>query len=95
MDIRSFSKEEQETTITFQRDDNHIQVYSSDRTMITKLKKVTENITVLSVDKNGEITSCKCELDRKQLSFRTKKIELSEKERLRRAERMREIHSKL
>ena len=75
IEIRTIPKEEQETTITFYRGDDMIDVYSSDRTVITKLKKITkeENIKILSVNENNTITSGIFRIYRKQLSFRTNK----------------------
>ena len=75
IEVTYIPKEEQETTITFYRGDEMIDVYSSDNTVITKLKKITkeENIKVLSVSKNNTITAGVFRIDRKQLSFRTNK----------------------
>ena len=72
MDIISFSKEEQETTVSYYRQDKIIEVYSSDMTVITKLKKITkdDNIEVLSVNELGNITSAKFRIDKRQLLFR-------------------------
>ena len=36
-DVMSFTKEEQETSLAFYRDDEEVEVYTSDSTMITKL----------------------------------------------------------
>ena len=72
MDIISFSKEEQETTVSYYRQDKIIEVYSSDMTVITKLKKITkdDNIEVLSRNELGNITSAKFKIDKRQLLFR-------------------------
>ena len=72
MDIISFSKDEQETTVSYYRDDKIIEVYSSDMTVITKLKKITkdDNIEVLSRNELGNITSAKFKIDKRQLLFR-------------------------
>lgn len=72
MDIISFSKDEQETTVSYYRNDKIIEVYSSDMTVITKLKKITkdDNIEVLSVNELGNITSAKFKIDKRQLLFR-------------------------
>ena len=70
MDIISFSKEEQETTVSYYRQDKIIEVYSSDMTVITKLKKITkdDNIEVLSRNELGNITSAKFKIDKRQLN---------------------------
>ena len=72
MDIFDIPVEEQETTIVYNRKDKMIEVYSSDRTEITKLLKITnpQNIEVLSKNENGNITSAKFKLDRKQVLLR-------------------------
>ena len=72
MDNISFSKDEQETTVSYYRDDKIIEVYSSDMTVITKLKKITkdDNIEVLSRNELGNITSAKFRIDKRQLLFR-------------------------
>lgn len=72
MEQMSFKVEEQETTITFYRNDKKVVVYTSDRTMITRLSKVTNEIEVLTVDSNNNPTSANFTLDIKQLSFRKK-----------------------
>lgn len=72
MDNISFPKDEQETTVSYYRDDKIIEVYSSDMTVITKLKKITkdDNIEVLSRNELGNITSAKFKIDKRQLLFR-------------------------
>lgn len=72
MDNISFSKDEQETTVSYYRQDKIIEVYSSDMTVITKLKKITkdDNIEVLSRNELGNITSAKFKIDKRQLLFR-------------------------
>lgn len=72
MDNISFSKDEQETTVSYYRQDKIIEVYSSDMTVITKLKKITkdDNIEVLSRNELGNITSAKFRIDKRQLLFR-------------------------
>ena len=69
-DVINFPKEEQETSLAFYRDDKEVEVYTSDSTMITKLKKITDNYDVLTVNENGNITSAKFLLDIKQILFR-------------------------
>ena len=72
MDNISFSKDEQETTVSYYRQDKIIEVYSSDMTVITKLKKITkdDNIEVLSKNELANITSAKFKIDKRQLLFR-------------------------
>ena len=72
IEVKSFQKEEQETSLAAYRDDKIIEVYSSDMTVITKLKKITpkEHIKILSVNESGNITSAKFKIDKRQLLFR-------------------------
>ena len=78
-DVMIFPRNEQETTISFSRYDDMIEVYTSDSTVITKLNKVvaTEHIDVITTDGGGRITSAIFWLKPRQLSFR-KDIEPSQ-----------------
>ena len=93
-DIMIFSRDEQETTISFSRYDDMIEVYTSDSTVITKLNKVvaTENIDVITTDENGRITSAIFWLKPRQLSFR-KDIEPSQAQIEARREMMAKINA--
>lgn len=73
--VQVFPKTEQETTVSFYRTDEKIEVYTSDSTMITKLLKVTseEDREILTTDANDRITSMIVYLEPKQLSLRKKK----------------------
>ena len=68
--IMEFSKAEQETTVNMIRGENTIQVYSSDSTVITQLKKLTHDIDIKTQSKDGRITSAVFILNKKQLLFR-------------------------
>ena len=78
-DVVIFPRNEQETTISFSRYDDMIEVYTSDSTVITKLNKViaAENVDVITTDGDGRITSAIYWLKPRQLSFR-KDIEPSQ-----------------
>ena len=93
-DVMIFSRDEQETTISFSRYDDMIEVYTSDSTVITKLNKVvaTENIDVITTDENGRITSAIFWLKPIQLAFR-KDIEPSQAQIEARRERMAKINA--
>ena len=66
----TFGLDEQETSLAFLRGDDMVEVYSSDGTMITKLKKITDKVEVLTTDDKGRITSAKFRLDIRQVLFR-------------------------
>ena len=89
--IMNIPKNEQETSLAFYRDDEEIIVYSSDKTVITKLLKITDKVEVLTTNEAGAITSGKFTLDASQILFRAtpKKVILSEEEKQRKADIMR------
>ena len=89
--IMNIPKNEQETSLAFYRDDKEIIVYSSDKTVITKLLKITDKVEVLTTNEAGTITSGKFTLDVSQILFRAtpKKVLLSEEEKQRKADIMR------
>ena len=89
--IMNIPKNEQETSLAFYRDDEEIIVYSSDKTVITKLLKITDKVEILTTNEEGTITSGKFTLDASQILFRAtpKKVLLSEEEKQRKADIMR------
>ena len=93
-EIMNFPLTEQETTVTFLRGDQEIEVYSSDMTMITKLKKLTDKVDVLSVNESGSITSAKFTLKVNQLLFRKEpaKRVLTEEQKQRQADILRKAN---
>lgn len=72
VEVRSFIKEEQETTLAMYRGDKMIEIYSSDMTMITKLKKITpkDRIKILTVNEDGNITSAIFTVHKNQVLYR-------------------------
>lgn len=69
-------KQEQETVLSFHRDDQSIDVFTSDSTIITKMDKLCgKNPTAYKHIKdstsNGEITGKFYRMSKKLLSFRT------------------------
>lgn len=89
--VMNIPKNEQETSLAFYRDDEEIIVYSSDKTVITKLLKITDKVEILTTNEAGTITSGKFTLDASQILFRAtpKKVILSEEEKQRKADIMR------
>ena len=92
--------EEQETTITISRTDGIIHLYTSDNTRISKMQKLlnaknTEwKLDKATYNKDGEPTgyffSCN---NKKMLSLRPKKTEMSEEQKTALAERLAKARS--
>ena len=94
----SIPLEEQETTISFSRVDKRIDIWTNDRTMITKLDNLCKSCPSMyvsrSVGKNaqGEVMDKQYYLlDKSLLSFRKVKVkhELTDEQKAERAERLR------
>ena len=88
---------EQETVIVFARDDDKAEIYTSDTTMMTKFdKKLSEECSqwqlLREAKLGGEIISKTYLVDRKLISFRSKKIdrEYTEEERKMIGEKLRQ-----
>lgn len=89
--------EDQETVITYNRTDDRAEVYTSDNTTLTKLKKmVAENPTEWRVERvyyweGGSASGVKVSCPKNLISLRTKSAtrEYSEEERQERSIRMR------
>lgn len=83
----SVSISEQETVIQISRDRQSAQVWTSDRTMMTKLDHLVENSTMYTCEKvdkdqSGEVISkTYCIADKRMLSFRKNKVKMSEASR--------------
>ena len=72
MEIKEFLASEQETTVFFERITNEMIIYTSDSTVITKLKKIypIEQIQVLTVNRNGNASSIKIVTKKNLITFR-------------------------
>ena len=71
---------EQETIISFGRTDEKATVYSTDKTLITRLDKiVSKNPTEIKVDEvqeeNGKVIAKTYKMPKKFISFRSKSVE--------------------
>lgn len=90
---------EQETTINFSRDEQGLELWTNDSTVITKMDKLCEKAPnyykLVSVSKiDGEIVDKAYEVsDKTLLSFRSGKIILSEEQKQQRAERMKKMRN--
>ncbi len=88
--MTSFSVDEQETTISFSRADAGAKIWTSDRTMITKLDKLvakSENYSSKEQeDKNGNMLAKEYYIkDKSLISFRLNKIILTDEQKKERA----------
>lgn len=90
----SVSISEQEVCINFMRDEDFATIYASDTTYITKLDKLCRTspnmYSVISDTGRGKTYRVE---DKALISFRAKKRELTEEQRLAAGERMRQYHS--
>lgn len=83
----SVALNEQETTISFSRDRDTVTVWTSDRTMMTKLDHLVEASRMYTCEevargKDGEVISKTYVIaDKKLLSFRKNKVTMSEARR--------------
>ena len=93
----SCSLDEQETTISFSRAENKVDIWTNDRTMITKLDALCESCPTMYIstrtgkNKDGETMDKSYKImDKSMISFRTKKktFQLTEEQRAERAERL-------
>ena len=87
----SCSLDEQETTISFSRAENKVDIWTNDRTMITKLDALCESCPTMYIstrtgkNKDGETMDKSYKImDKSMISFRTKKktFQLTRAERL-------------
>ena len=90
------TQDERETLITIR--DDEVSVYTTDSKWLTKLKKLYSdcpeiiNLFTETHNKAGETTSIDCELNMNLVNISIKrKMQLSEEEKIRRAERMRQL----
>lgn len=90
------TQDERETLITIR--DDEVSVYTTDTKWLTKLKKLYSDCPEIiklfteTHNKAGETTSIDCELNMNLVNISIKrKMQLSEEEKTRRAERMRQL----
>lgn len=91
--FNSVSISEQEVSINFMRDETFATIYTSDTTYMTKLDKLCKtspDIYSLIAD-TGRGKTYRVE-DKTLISFRAKKRELSEEQKIAAGERMRKYH---
>lgn len=97
--IKGYSADEQETTITFSRVGDECILYTSDNTVLTKMKGMMAKSGQYRVNKvlraadTGAVTGYEFTFPKKFLSFRAG-LELSAEEKASRAERMRALKAK-
>lgn len=90
----SVSISEQEVSINFMRDENFATIYTSDTTYITKLDKLckTSSDMYSLIADTGRGKTYRLE-DKTLISFRAKKRELSEEQKIAAGERMRKYQA--
>lgn len=97
----SIQTSEQETTVNFSRDSDLCTVFTSDRTIMTKLDKLVNDedsplwkLKEVRYFQNGELASKIYETHKRLISFRSNITtrELTEEQKEAVAERMREYH---
>ena len=91
------SLDEQETTISFSRSENKVDIWTNDRTMITKLDALCESCPTMYIstrtgkNEDGETMDRSYKImDKSMISFRTKKrtFNLTDEQKAERAERL-------
>lgn len=91
--LKSVSIVEQETHISWMRDEEFAKIYTSDTTTMTKLDKLCQNddspYSLIADTGVGKSYICK---DKSLISFRSKKRELSPEQRKLAGDRMRKYH---
>lgn len=89
----SVSIDEQETHISYMRDESYAKVYTSDSTQITRLDKLcrTNPNMYKTIEDTGRGKSYLIS-DKGLISFRVKKREMTEEQKRIAAERMRKLH---
>lgn len=92
--MATYGTDEQEININKERLSDKFNIYTNDSTWLTKLLKFAEPID--PEYENGRIISARFELDANQVTLRRKRkpSEMTEEQRLARAERMRNLHKK-
>lgn len=97
LDIVSIPKEEQETILNRNAETNGWSIYSCESTQITKLlKQFTEDeFTQVSLNKDGRIIEIWIDdLENNRITYRKKTKPMSEEEKAKKAEHMRNIRTK-
>lgn len=96
-EIFTFTREEQETNITYLYEEQIWIGYTNIQPQITKLLKLKDiDYEIDSVNEKGVITSIKFKLDGKQISYTNKreKRELSEEQKAEMRERAKAMHKR-
>lgn len=92
---------EQETTITIMRNEEYAEIYVSDNTMLTKIRKLVLNnpsqwvVTKVEKDSDNNYTGFFIQVPKNFISFKLKNKELSEEVRAQAAERMKKARESL
>ena len=93
-EVFTFTREEQETNLTYLHEDGIWVGYTNVQPQITKLLKLKNlEFEIDSVNENGNITSIKFKLDSKQVSY-TNKREYSEEQLEEMREKAKRMHKR-
>ena len=93
-EVFTFTREEQETNLTYLHEDGIWLGYTNVQPQITKLLKLKNlDFEIDSVNENGTITSIKFKLDSKQVSY-TNKREYSEEQLEEMREKAKRMHKR-
>ena len=93
-EVFTFTREEQETNLTYLHEDGIWVGYTNVQPQITKLLKLKNlEFEIDSVNENGTITSIKFKLDSKQVSY-TNKREYSEEQLEEMREKAKRMHKR-
>lgn len=90
---------EQETTISQMRTEDTVEIYTSDNTMWTKLKKLISSnptqwkLKTVVYDADGHATGCFVEAPKELIHFSSKKREISQARKEAAAQRMKQYHA--
>lgn len=84
---------EQETHISFMRDEDFARIYTSDSTQITRLDKLCEsNPDMYQLERDEKLSRSYICKDKSMISFRSKKRQISEEQKRAASERFKKYH---
>jgi len=91
MNNNNFTKEEQETTVAFDRGSDTAVIYTSDPYMMKIFDGSTEYSLKKNYRKDGEIIAKEYYVNKDMIRFRTRRMKISESKRKMLSDRMKDI----
>jgi acetylornithine/succinyldiaminopimelate/putrescine aminotransferase len=82
------SYQEQETVITYNRAEDKMNVYTADKYLLARLKKLETYTMVREYRQDGVLVAADFEADKKLLTLRSKRMVMSEEAKAEAAERL-------